>query len=129
MAYNSPVSSTTQYGVVKIGAGIDVTDGVISVSEGVISTGLVNNAASPYSVTTTDYYIGVVGTGAAITIDLPAGTDGRTLIVKAEGGQLSDVDIVPNGAETIDNDTLYTILAETDGSVTLIFRGTNWNLV
>lgn len=129
MAYNSPISSTTQYGVVKIGAGIDVTDGVISVSEGVISTVLVNNAASPYSVTSTDYYIGVVGTGATITIDLPAGADGRTLIIKAEGGQASDIDIVPDGTETIDNHSLYTILAETDGSVTLIFRGTNWNLV
>lgn len=129
MAYNSPVSSTTQYGVVKVGAGIDVTDGVISVSEGVISTVLVNNAASPYTVTSTDYYIGVVGTGATITINLPVGTNGRTLIVKAEGGQLSDVDIVPDGTETIDNHSLYTILAETDGSVTLVFRGTNWNLV
>lgn len=129
MAYNSPISSTTQYGVVKIGAGIDVTDGVISVSEGVISTVLVNNAASPYSVTSTDYYIGAVGTGATITIDLPAGTNGRTLIIKAEGGQASDIDIVPDGTETIDNHSLYTILAETDGSVTLVFRGTNWNLV
>lgn len=129
MAYNSPVSSTTQYGVVKIGTGIDVVNGVISVSEGVINTVLVNNAASPYTVLDTDYYVGVVGTGATITIDLPAGTNGRTLIVKAEGGQASDVDIVPNGAETIDNHSLYTILAETDGSVTLVFRGTNWNLV
>lgn len=129
MAYNSPVSSTTEYGVVKVGTGIDVTNGVISVSEGVISTVVVNNAASPYSVTSTDYYIGVIGTGATITIDLPAGSDGRTLIVKAEGGQSSDVDINPSGAETIDNHSLYTILAATDGSVTLVFRGTNWNLV
>jgi len=129
MAYNSPISSTTQYGVVKIGAGIDVANGVISVSEGVISTVLVNNAASPYTVTATDYYIGVVGTGVAITVNLPVGVAGRTLIIKSEAGQLSDVNIVPNGAQTIENAAGYQILAASDGSVTLVFRGTNWNVV
>lgn len=129
MAYNSPVASTTKYGVVKIGLGIDVTDGVISVSEGVISTVLVNNAASPYSVISSDYYIGVKGTGAVITINLPVGTDGRTLIIKSEAGQTSDIVINPNGTETIENTTNFTILAETDGSVTLVFRNTNWNAV
>jgi hypothetical protein len=129
MAYNSPISSTTQYGVVKVGTGIDVTNGVISVSEGVISTVLVNNAASPYSVTATDYYIGVKGTGVAITIDLPVGANGRTLIIKSEAGQLSNVNIVPNGLETVENAATYQILAASDGSVTLVFRGTNWNVV
>lgn len=129
MAYNSPISSTTQYGVVKVGAGIDVTNGVISVSEGVVSTVLVNNAASPYAVTATDYYIGVVGTGLDIQIDLPVGEDGRELIIKAKAGQLSNVLIVPDGAETIENTINYSILAASDGSVTLVFRGTNWNVV
>jgi hypothetical protein len=129
MAYNSPISSTTQYGVVKIGAGIDVANGVISVSEGVVNTVLVNNAASPYTVTATDYYIGVVGTGVAITLNLPVGVTGRTLIIKSEAGQLSDVNIVPNGAQTIENAAGYQILAASDGSVTLVFRGTNWNVV
>ncbi len=129
MAYNSPISSTTQYGVVKVGAGIDVANGIISVSEGVVNTVLVNNAASPYTVTATDYYIGVVGTGVAITVNLPVGEDGRTLIIKAEATQLSNVNIVPNGTETIEKVATYQILAATDGSVTLVFRGTNWNIV
>jgi hypothetical protein len=129
MAYNSPISSTTQYGVVKVGTGIDVTNGVISVSEGVVSTVLVNNAASPYSVTATDYYIGVVGTGVDVQINLPAGTDGRILVIKAEAGQTSNVLIVPAGAETIENTINYSILAASDGSVSLVFRGTNWNVV
>lgn len=129
MAYNSPVSSTTQYGVVKVGAGIDVTDGVISVSEGVISTVLVNDAASPYAVGSIDYYIGVEGTGGGVTIDLPVGSNGRTLIIKSEAGQTSDITITPNGLETIENTTTFSILATTDGSITLVFRGTNWNVV
>lgn len=130
MAYNSPVSSTTAYGVVKIGTGIDVTNGVISVvPNGQVNTTVVTDILSPYSVTSTDYYIGCAGAGAGITIDLPAGTDGRVLIIKSEAGQTSDVVIVPNGLESIENTTSYTILAATDGSVTLVFRNTNWNVV
>jgi hypothetical protein len=130
MAYNSPIASTTKYGVVKVGNGIDVTpEGVISVSEGVISTVLVNNAASPYTVTSSDYYIGVAGTGAAILIDLPVGTDGRTIIVKSEAGQTSNITIYPDGTETIEGGASYPLLAAADGSVTLVFRGTNWNAI
>lgn len=129
MAYNSPVATTATYGVVRVGAGIDVVNGVISVSEGVISTVLVNDAASPYAVTSTDYYIGVDGLGAGVTINLPSGTNGRTLIIKSEAGQASDITINPNGLDTIENTTVFNILATTDGSVTLVFRGTNWNAV
>lgn len=134
MAYNSPLTSTTNYGVVKVGSNITVTNGVISVvGNETVNTQLVNNAASPYTLdsagTTPNYYLGVVGTGAAITINLTAGTNGRTVVVKSEAGQTSDITIVPNGAETIENVASYTILAATDGSITLIFRGTNWNVV
>jgi len=134
MAYNTPVTSTTNYGVVKVGSGINVTNGVISVvGNETVNTYLVNNAASLYTLdsagATPNYYLGVVGTGAAITINLTAGTDGRTVVVKSEAGQTSDITIVPNGAETIENAASYTILAATDGSTTLIFRGTNWNVV
>lgn len=130
MAYSTPLSSTTRYGVVKIGSGIDVTDGVISVTpNNIINVTGITNADSPYAVASDDYYIGVNGTGALITINLPAGTDGRLLIVKSEAGQLSNVTIVPNGAQTIENAASYTILAATDGSITLVFRNSNWNVV
>lgn len=134
MAFNSPLSSTTSYGVVKIGSGVNVTNGIISVvGNGIVNTQLVNNAASPYTLdsagTTPNYYLGVVGTGAAITINLTAGTEGRVVVIKLEAGQTSDVTINPNGAETIENAASYTILAATDGAVTLIFSGTNWNVV
>lgn len=130
MAYNSPLASTTSYGVVKVGTGINVTNGVISVTpNGQINTVRVTDAQSPYSVTTDDYYIGVAGQGGGVTINLPAGQDGRVLIVKSEAGQPSNITINPNGAETIENTTSYSVLAATDGSVTLVFRGTNWNVV
>jgi len=134
MAFNSPLASTTNYGVVEIGSGISVTNGVISVApNSQVNTHLVDNAASPYTLdsagTTPNYYLGVVGTGAAITINLTAGVDGRMVVIKSEATNTSDITIVPNGAETIENAANYPILAATDGSVTLIFRGTNWNIV
>lgn len=134
MAYNSPLTSTTSYGVVKVGSNITVSNGVISVvGNETVNTHLVNNAASPYTLdsagTTPNYYLGVVGTGAAIAINLTAGVDGRTVVIKSEAGQTSDITITPNGAETIENLASYTILAATDGAVTLVFRGTNWNAI
>lgn len=134
MAFNSPLSSTTSYGVVKVGSGVNVTNGVISVvGNGTVNTKLVNNAASPYTLdssgATPNYYLGVVGTGAAISILLTAGTEGRVVVIKSEAGQTSDITVTPNGAETIENAATYTILAATDGAVTLVFSGTNWNVV
>lgn len=134
MAYNSPLTSTTNYGVVKVGSNITVTNGIISVvGNETVNTQLVNNAASPYTLdsagTTPNYYLGVVGTGAAIAINLTAGVDGRTVVIKSEAGQTSDITVTPNGAETIENAASYTILAATDGAITLVFRGTNWNAI
>lgn len=134
MAFNSPLSSTTSYGVVKVGSGVNVTNGIISVvGNGTVNTTLVNNAASPYTLdsaaVTPNYYLGVVGTGAAISILLTAGTEGRVVVIKSEAGQTSDITITPNGAETIENAATYTILAATDGAVTLVFSGTNWNAI
>lgn len=132
MAYQSPVTSTLNYGVVKIGTGIDVTDGVISVSEGVINTVLVEDADTPYSVTATDYYIGVVGTVATITINLPVGTDGRELIIKSEFGNVSDIQVTPQGGEFVEGNGagyLIEVIPNLNPSITLVFRDTNWNVV
>jgi hypothetical protein len=134
MAYNTPVSSTTNYGVVKIGSGINVTNGIISVvGNETVNTHLVDNAASPYTLdsagATPNYYLGVVGTGSPITINLTAGVDGRTVVIKSEAGQTSDITIVPSGAETVENIASYTILAATNGSTTLVFRNANWNII
>lgn len=134
MAFNSPLSSTTSYGVVKVGSGVNVTNGVISVvGNGTVNTHAINDAASPYTLdsagATPNYYLGVDGAGAGVTINLTAGTEGRVLVIKSEAGQSSDITITPNGAELIENGASYTINSNTDGSVTLIFSGTNWNVV
>ena len=94
----------------------------------VFATVLIDETDSPYAALATDYYIGVDGT-AAVTIDLPAGSDGESYVIKSEVGSASDITINPNGAETIENAASFSILAVTDGSVTLLFRGTNWNAI
>ena len=133
MSYQSPVSSTTQYGVVKIGTGIDVTNGVISVTpNGFVNTVLVEDADTPYAVSATDYYIGVLGTIPTITIDLPIGVDGRELVIKQEQGNLSAVQITPQPAEFVDGagaGYLIPFLVGNLASITLIFRDDNWNVV
>lgn len=180
MAYNTPLASTTNFGVVEVGTNIDVVAGVIDLPQSVATTAnptfatltstgavtdtgnrvittltagtnititgvapsltinasatpafatvAISEADSPYAALATDYYIGVDGT-TAVVIDLPAGTDGETYVIKSEATSTSDITINPNGAETIENTASFGILAVTSGSVTLIFRGTNWNAV
>lgn len=94
----------------------------------VFNTVVIDETDSPYTALSSDYYIGVDGT-TAVTVDLPAGSDGDTYVIKSEATSTSDITINPNGIETIENAASFTILAVTAGSVTLIFRGTNWNAV
>lgn len=88
----------------------------------------VSEVDSPYSVLSSDYYIGVVAT-AAVTIDLPAGINGDTFIIKSESGNTGDITINPNGTELIEGSASFSIPYITDGSVTVIFRGNNWNII
>lgn len=46
MSYNQNVSSATKYGVVKIGSGLSVTDGVISGSTGLLNYGFVTSSTA-----------------------------------------------------------------------------------
>lgn len=43
MSYTVPLSSTTRYGVVKVGSGLSVTDGVVSASTGLLNYGFFSN--------------------------------------------------------------------------------------
>lgn len=88
----------------------------------------ISEADSPYAVLASDYYIGVVAT-ADITIDLPAGTSGDTFVIKSESGNTGNILINPNGTELIEGAASFSIPYVTDGSVTVIFRGNNWNIV
>lgn len=46
MSYKAPQASTSNYGIVKVGTGISVTDGVISGSTGLLNYGFVSSVTS-----------------------------------------------------------------------------------
>lgn len=185
MAYNTPLASKTTYGIVEVGANVDVTVGVIDIPQNIettstvtfdvvnattsvnggelfdstnrvlttlvagtnititgsaptltinasstpsVATTVISEADSPYTPTATDYYIGVIA-AAPVTINLPTGADGDVYIIKSEVTNTGDITVVPSLGETIENTVSYIILAVTDGSITIVFRGTNWNVV
>lgn len=180
MAYNTPLASTTNFGVVEVGTNIDVVAGVIDLPQSVATTAnptfatvtstgavtdsgnrvittltagtgititgaapslTINATATPAVATrlvavtgpilTTDYYVGVVAV-APVTLTLPAGTDGDSYVVKSEFGNLGNVTVVGAGADTVEgiaSPAGFVLAFASNASATLIFRGTNWNVV
>ena len=128
MTYKNPLATTTDYGLVQVGANITVTNGVIStdaVGNPLYSTTVVT---ADYSATNDDYYIGV-NSAVATTITLPAGIDGKMFIIKDELGPGSgNITIQGTGGETIDGSATFTNTV-TYGSVSVVFRGTEWHVV
>ena len=181
MAYNTPLASKTNFGVVEVGTNVDVTSGVIDLPQSVsitanptfatlTSTGAVtdtgnrvittltagtgititgaapsltiNATATPPVATrlvavtgpvlTTDYYVGVIAV-APVVLTLPAGVAGDEYVIKSEFGNLGNVTIVGNAVgETVEGLVTpagFTLAFASNASATLIFRGTNWNVV
>jgi hypothetical protein len=64
----------------------------------------VPNAASPYSVVAGDQFIAAsAGVSSPTEIDLPAATgSGRVLIIKKMDANAEDIEVTPNGSDTID---------------------------
>ena len=104
MSYKAPVSSLTDYGIVKVGTGISVTDGVISGSTGLLNYGFftdgtqtnpVANAINLVTFTNTGPAngISIVG-GNAITV-VNAGTYTKifTMIVNKTSGGTSSISV------------------------------------
>jgi|6_EtaG_2_1085325.scaffolds.fasta_scaffold29574_1 hypothetical protein len=83
---------------------------VVGISQ--LSGGIVHqrvHKTTNYSITTSDYYIGVDSAGGAVTLTLPAAAaalDGQTWMVKDEGGAANSNNIIITGsgvdAETIE---------------------------
>ena len=181
MAYNTPLASATQFGVVEVGTNINVVAGVIDLPQSVATTAnptfatvtstgaitdtgnrvittltagtgititgaapslTINAVASPPVATRlvavtgpvllTDYYVGVIAV-APVTLTLPAGVDGDEYVIKSEFGNLGNVTIVGNAiGETIEGLVTpagFTLAFASNASATVIFRGTNWNVV
>jgi hypothetical protein len=123
----------TNSGVTSIIAGTNITvsGGTGAVTISTSGAPLISTTVTPgpaYLALATDEYIGV-NSLVAVTITLPAGINGKSYIIKDELGPGSGaITIVPNLIETIDSAINY-VTALPFGSVSLVFRGTNWNVI
>lgn len=145
MSYLAQPTSIEDYGVVKIGNNIAVTEGVISVPsiEAGIGISIVETAdtitisstgadlikvygtTTSYTATLDDEYIGV-SSASAVTITLPAGIDGRVYYIKDEYGQGSGkITIQPQSGELIDSKNTYVISVPYQ-CVACVFRAGKW---
>jgi len=92
----------------------------------------VNNGASPYTVLAADVQLNVLSTTGAVTLNLPAGVDGKTYTIKDEDGDAgtNTITITPDGAETIEGAANLTLLHNFD-SVTLYYDATthDWKVI
>lgn len=137
MSYKTPQASSTDYGIVKVGTGLSVTDGVVSASTGILNYGFFSNGTqtnpvanavnlTTFSVTGPANGISVVG-GNALTV-VNAGTYTKMFtanVSKTSGGtssisiwlRLNGVDVVGSRQDLELTNTLATIFVS--GNFTL----------
>lgn len=121
-----PGSTLTVSGVIETTTGgLKFPDGTVQTTAGSSrNIPVVTVNTSSYTVTQNDYYIGVRNTGN-VTISLPSGTPGRTLVVKDESGQRTgNISIVPS-ASNIEGYASYTISNDYAG-VTVVYNNDWW---
>jgi hypothetical protein len=137
MSYKTPLTSTTEYGLMKVGTGLSVTDGVVDASTGLLNYGFfsdgtqtnpVANAINIVTFSSTGPANGISITGGNALTVVNAGTYTKlfTLIVsKTSGGtsavsiwlRLNGVDIVGSRQDLDLTNTLSQIF--TSGNYTL----------
>lgn len=90
---------------------------------------VLDSASATLAVTTEEYILCAGTDTTAQTVELPAGSVGRVIMIKDKAGQASinAITIVPDGAETIDGSASISLTSNYE-SVSLIFSGTNWSI-
>ena len=104
MSYKNPIASATDYGIIKVGTGLSVTDGTVSASTGLLNYGFFTNGTQTNPVanqvnllqlgnTGPTNGVSIVG-GSQITV-VNAGTYTKmfTIIVNKTSGGTSDISI------------------------------------
>lgn len=115
------------------GTGITITNAsnsiTIAATTGAVVYGVteLNNASTPYTVLSTDYFLSCDVSGGVLTIRLPnAPTTGRAFVVKDKGGNALTSNITVTtvgGTVTIDGATSFVLNANYQ-AISLIFNGT-----
>lgn len=104
---------------------------VISINEVSPAYTNVTFAMSPYTVTSTDYFISVDASGGAVTVNLPdSPTSNRQFIVKDRLGQSQTNNITIKsltGASTLDQQASYTFVDNFE-SLECLFHGSNYEV-
>lgn len=122
---------------ITAGSNITVTNGAgsitIAANSGAVTYNYtsVNHAASPYTVLSTDYYIGADVTAGVISILLPnAPTTGRAFVVKDKAGLAATSNITVTtvgGAVNIDGATSF-VMNTAYEAISLIFNGASYEI-
>jgi hypothetical protein len=148
VSYLAQASSKLDYGVVRVGNNIVVSDGIVSVANIAAGPGItvsyqpelitvsatgadfinVYGTTTNYTATIDDEYIGVFSSNA-VTITLPNGIAGRVYTIKDEYGQGSGkITISPQLGEQIDGKPTY-VIGVPYQSVSVVFRAGSWRLI
>lgn len=122
----------TNSGVTSViaGPGITVDAATGDVTIGTTGGSVINTNAviADYTAVASDDYIGVSSV-ALVTITLPTGIDGTTYIIKDElGPTFGGISVVGTGGELLDGLAAQPIDIPF-GSISVVFRGTQWHLV
>lgn len=94
---------------------------------------VIDDTDSPYTATEDDIYIDADATSGAITVNLPAGQDGRIYNIKnSSSAGANIVTVVPNGSDTIDGAASASLNpTPTRESITIVYESTatDWRIV
>lgn len=91
----------TQYLLLAGRGGQSIADTITTQAGRVMNTTRLTNGDSPYTVLATDHIIICDTDGGAITVNLPAGVEGREYRISNVGSSGNDVTVDPNGTEEI----------------------------
>jgi hypothetical protein len=73
MSYKAPLASTTDFGLVKVGSGLSVTDGTISASTGILNYGFFTNGTQTNPVANAVNILTLSNTGPANGMSITGG--------------------------------------------------------
>ena len=74
MSYKTPIASTSDFGIVKVGSGLSVTDGVISASTGILNYGFFTNGTQTNPVANAINTLTLSNTGPTNGVSVVGGT-------------------------------------------------------
>lgn len=111
------------------GPGISLTANTGNITISTTGADFLNTTATniSYTASATDEYIGSTAS-SAITITLPAGTQGRVYTIKDENGGSPKITVIGSNGEKIDGKNNYLIEIRYQ-SISLVFRNTGWWLI